>query len=338
VLTAEGADWRRHRKVTSPPFTERNLSIVFRASIQQTTTMRSVWRRKNGQSRNWMSVRSFSKAIKALVMNVFGVAALGIRPEEASDILWCLAGLTQSIPLVHLADRFLPKWLVGIGSEVLRERLEMRETLWRQFQSLIENAELCTTTTVAKGSLLESFLKQRIMSCTKEERFTDAEIAANLWIFNVGGYETTSNAMEFLVLALALHPQKQAWLRTELRKSLLPDDPARWKYEPTMSAFTAAICVVYEALRLFPTQPTILRWTEDQYLTIAGHIVPPNTAVQLSCTGLHRNPKYWGRDADEFVPDRWNGRNDNEDGEDAAKRRFPTVRSPPVKGAFLPWG
>jgi cytochrome P450 len=176
------------------------------------------------------------------------------------------------------------------------------------------------------------------MSGTKEERFTDAEITANLWIFNVGGYETTSNAMEFLVLALALHPQKQAWLRTELRKSLLPDDPARWEYEPTMAAFTAAICVVYEALRLFPTQPTILRWTEDQYLTVAGHIVPPNTAVQFSCTALHRKPKYWGREADEFVPDRWNGRNDNEDGEDAAKRRFPTVRSPPVKGAFLPWG
>jgi hypothetical protein len=109
--------------------------------------MLSVWRRKNGQSRNWMSVRSFSKDIKALVMNVFGVAALGIRPEEASDIL-----LTQNIPLVHLADRFLPKWLVGIGPEVLRERLEMRETLRRQFQSLIENAELCTTTAAAKGA------------------------------------------------------------------------------------------------------------------------------------------------------------------------------------------
>jgi cytochrome P450 len=337
VLTAQGAVWRRHRKVTSPPFTERNLSLVFQTSVAQARDMLSMWRRQNGAPKDWISVHTFLKDMKTVATNVFAVAALGIHPEAAPkvggkyNILECVSGLTQNIRLMAVIGA-LPAWFLRIGPEIFRERLEMRETLRRQFQSLLEHEELWTS----KGSLLESFLKQRQMAATEEERFSDGEIMANLWIFNVAGHDTTSNTMDFLVLALAVHPEKQAWLRKELQAAL-PEDPEMWDYEPTMRAFTAAICVVFETLRMFPSQPNILRWTGELAPTIAGHTLPPKTAVLLSCTALHRNPKYWGESADEFIPERWDGRRDNDDGPDSTRRRFPTVRSPPAKGAFMPW-
>jgi cytochrome P450 len=98
-------------------------------------------------------------------------------------------------------------------------------------------------------------------------------------------------------------------------------------------------------MRLFPVQPVILRWIADKTQSIrdpdtgAAHILPPGTVVNVNCVALHRNPKYWGPDANEFRPQRWDGRvGQDDDGPDAAKRRYATVRSPKHPGAFVPFG
>jgi len=49
VVTLEGAEWRRHRKITSPPFTERNNHLVWSESLFQAQTMLTSWMGRDGE-------------------------------------------------------------------------------------------------------------------------------------------------------------------------------------------------------------------------------------------------------------------------------------------------
>jgi hypothetical protein len=43
VVSLEGQEWRRHRKITSPPFTEKNNHLVWSESLFQAQTMLTSW-------------------------------------------------------------------------------------------------------------------------------------------------------------------------------------------------------------------------------------------------------------------------------------------------------
>ena len=43
VITVEGQDWRRHRKITSPPFSEANNVVVWKETLSQTEAMINGW-------------------------------------------------------------------------------------------------------------------------------------------------------------------------------------------------------------------------------------------------------------------------------------------------------
>jgi hypothetical protein len=43
VTSAEGETWQRHRKITTPPFSERNSSLVWSESVRQAREMLQVW-------------------------------------------------------------------------------------------------------------------------------------------------------------------------------------------------------------------------------------------------------------------------------------------------------
>lgn len=50
VVSTEGSIWRHHRKISSPPFTEKNNLLVFRESISQAQSMITSWLGTTGQA------------------------------------------------------------------------------------------------------------------------------------------------------------------------------------------------------------------------------------------------------------------------------------------------
>ena len=55
---------------------------------------------------------------------------------------------------------------------------------------------------------------------TPHALLTDAEIVANAWVFLLGGFETTANALTYCAYALATHPHIQDKLYDELVQHL----------------------------------------------------------------------------------------------------------------------
>lgn len=63
-----------------------------------------------------------------------------------------------------------------------------------------------------------------------------------------------------------------------------------------------AVC--NEVLRLYPTIPLSSR-TAVRDTTVGGHFIPKHTQIFIAPWSVNRNPKLWGPDAEDFVPERW---------------------------------
>lgn len=62
---------------------------------------------------------------------------------------------------------------------------------------------------------------------------------------------------------------------------------------------------VYETMRLYPPVPQIIRQVVKDGATLLGEPVPKSLDILIEPLSVHRNPEYWGADAEEFKPERF---------------------------------
>lgn len=121
--------------------------------------------------------------------------------------------------------------------------------------------------------------------------------------FVFAGHETTSTALNWLLVRLAQHRDVQAALHEELS--------AAFAVGTTPSAdavaqlpYLRAACL--EALRFDPPVMALLRsCRSDDVLPTSGVFVPAGASIMLNIFGAHRNRRVWGADADAFRPERF---------------------------------
>jgi cytochrome P450 len=67
-----------------------------------------------------------------------------------------------------------------------------------------------------------------------------------------------------------------------------------------------ALAIMYETLRLYPIVPQVPKYAPED-TTLGPYFIPKNSFVNFHIQALHYNPKYWGKDVNEFNPDRFLG-------------------------------
>ena len=90
LVSSEGQAWRQHRKITSPPFTEKNNHIVWNESLRQARNMLKGWEIASmGQSPTIMTVAKDATRLSLHVISKagFGVSILwpGVEELQPSD-------------------------------------------------------------------------------------------------------------------------------------------------------------------------------------------------------------------------------------------------------------
>lgn len=133
-----------------------------------------------------------------------------------------------------------------------------------------------------------------------------------------------------------MHPNVQDEMQREIEEICGRHSPG-FKDIPNM---IYTLCVVYEAMRLFPVVGTLLHRTESNQLLLGKHFIPKNTCIGPDMVALGRNEMYWGAKPNEFNPSRF----DNRHLSDSSK--LPTgwitlmdgrIKTP-MKGAFFAFG
>lgn len=90
MLSSEGDNWRRHRKVVAPAFSEKSNALVWKESLKQATGMLKFWSKLEGNSPGYMKVRDTAPDTALMALHVISGAGFGVRQawddEDEKDL------------------------------------------------------------------------------------------------------------------------------------------------------------------------------------------------------------------------------------------------------------
>ena len=135
-------------------------------------------------------------------------------------------------------------------------------------------------------------------------KLSDEEIVAQSITFLLAGYETSSNTLSFLLYHLALNPDVQDKLRTEIKEAVESNAKRKSLYELAQN-MEYLDCVIKESQRLCPAVPQVNRECCEDY-DLNGIHIPAGTEILIPIYVLHHDPDAW-QDPEKFDPERFRG-------------------------------
>lgn len=236
ITSVTGPDWQRHRRITAPPFNERNCRLVWDESLTQSGQLAKYWSARSD------GISPIVRDIASMALNVLATSALGRSwrfcgteegegAEEDPEAVLCrnsLAYLLKSIRFLVLT----PLWVYSMPPAVLPGKLSKYVSAHREFRRYMEKMVKEKKAEVATGEISDDTFLNTIVSKSEEFRklgkpstiegasvsggLYDEEIYGNLFTFNFAGHETTAGTLTYALHLLAVYQQMQDWVREEV--------------------------------------------------------------------------------------------------------------------------
>ncbi|KAI9376466.1 cytochrome P450 [Aspergillus egyptiacus] len=379
VVTCEDTEWAHHRRHVTNIFNEKNNDLVWKESIRLVNEMIESWKETStiSGSRDLL-VKSVKEDIYKFALNVFSGAGFGVQmpfhavakdsaevkgpygvfqdtktPPEGFDFTFrsVTAYMNAKIASVVFANIFLPKWVPRALLPFLKRDFAAHRDLGAYLKRIISIKE--TQDSATASNLIQGMVRDRNRSDTsssKESSLSDLEIISNTHVFTIAGHETTATTLRYALILLALHQEMQEWAYQGIKEAT-KDDPVEamnWDYSTVYPKLVTPLCVMLETMRLYPPVVTIPKWTGDLARTIHYQgkdiLLDKGVNLNLNLNGLHYSEEYWGDDAAEFKPQRWDAKNresflaknDDLQGLNAPGLEYSTVHKP-IRGAYMPF-
>ncbi|CAN1223779.1 Cytochrome P450 71AU50 [Linum grandiflorum] len=117
----------------------------------------------------------------------------------------------------------------------------------------------------------------------------------------VGGTDTSSTTIEWVMSELILNPESMKRVQHELTEVIKPDSVVE---ESDISNLPFLHAVVKETLRLHPVAPLLLPRSPTESCHVGGYTIPEGAKVFLNVWAMHRDPDYWTNPSS-FCPGRF---------------------------------
>lgn len=132
------------------------------------------------------------------------------------------------------------------------------------------------------------------------ERLSDENVGYQMVTFLIAGHETTSGLLSFTIHALLRHPEVMEKARAEVER-ILENRAPRFEDLPQLVYLDQ---ILKESLRLWPTAPAFAVYPYEEKTTLAGtYPIHRDQTLMILTPMLHRDPKIWGKNAEEFDPE-----------------------------------
>ncbi|HMA47019.1 MAG TPA: cytochrome P450, partial [Frankiaceae bacterium] len=272
LLTSEGEVHRRHRALLRPAFHTARIEAYAQVMVEAARAV--PWR--DGQ------VVDLPTEMADLTLGVVGRTLFGADLSgEADEVRDALTEFLETFERVMSPSAGL---LLRLPSR-LRRRIDGAQ---RRLERVVGRL-LADRRRRPGGDLLSLLLSSGL---------SEAEIRDEVLTFVLAGHGATANALAWAWWLLDRSPAAAGSLHAEV--DALPAAPSyddlRWL------AVTRA--VVAETLRLYPPAYAVgRRATRD--LELDGWRVPAGALLVVSQWVTHRDPRWWGEDAEQFRPGRW---------------------------------
>ncbi|XP_076471597.1 cytochrome P450 2F5-like [Babylonia areolata] len=135
---------------------------------------------------------------------------------------------------------------------------------------------------------------------SRGQEFDKELIQSIMDLFN-GGVAPTVSVLDFAVLYLLHHPHVQDKVRAEVVQAKAKGHAISWT---NLSHFPYTHAFLIETLRLASVTPSSLPHVATEDVVVEDYVIPKGVIVAASIYSLHRDPCFYGDDAEAFRPER----------------------------------
>lgn len=314
--------WKEVRRVISPTFSTRKMRKI-NCTINRCVDILVEVVGKHAENQSDID---FYGVFQGLTCQVIGECALNTtvdcQRQPQDEFLHSLRQFLKQAnnPIIDLAIYFpLVREILAVVCRVASPCGQFTQSIIDKVQSVIDHRRNHYRDGVAPTShndilqLLMEASENRLegenasadgRSRSSNQLLTDDEIIANAWVFLLGGFETTANALTYCAYLIATHPDVQEKLHQELMDHLGESSGDLETDYNKISQLTYLDQVFSEALRLFP--PVVLFVTREasEDTQLGQFHIPAGTNVQIPIWQIHHDPNLWP-DPYRFDPDRF---------------------------------
>ena len=310
LVTLEGEDWMRHRRIIQPSFSSSFLKKTLNDAVpSKASLLVEYWRKSMGRE---IDVASHMSAITLDIIGdvAFSHAFHGMEEiakwsqDESSDKLAELQDPFMSTMVDAIKPNLITFVLSGLGLSFLNNTLNPRARKATRLvdaavSQVVENAK--THGPENTKSLLQLLLNAEDPETTKTRKLSHKELIDETKTFLLAGHETTATWCYWALYALSKHPDIQDKVFSDIEKFCTKgSDTITLEMVDEMEYFHAFLM---EVLRLCPPAGMIVR-TNVRPEVMGGYSIPEGTRFVIPIHLLHRHPHYWD-EPEIFKPERW---------------------------------
>ncbi|KAJ4720279.1 Cytochrome P450 [Melia azedarach] len=300
ILRSNGHLWAQQRKIVAPEFFMEKVKGMVGLMVESTLPLLRKWQDCLEAEGGVEADIRVDEDLRGISADVISRACFGSSYHKGREIFSKLRSLQKAISN--------QSFLFGVTSFTFLSTKKQNEitSLEREIETLIwdtvkESAYTQTSATSEKKDLMQLILEAAVNDQNLGKDSFVRFIVDNCKNIYFAGNESTAVAASWTLMLLALHPEWQARIRSELVQvcglDSLPDSDS-------LPRLKTVSMVIQESLRLYPPAAFVSREALED--TQIGNIkIPKGVCLWTLIPTLHRDPEIWGEDANEFKPERF---------------------------------
>ncbi|KAF9531581.1 cytochrome-450 hydroxylase [Crepidotus variabilis] len=339
MLAAEGLVHKRQRRVCTPAFSIQNLRALVPLVFEKGQQLKQRWSHLAQDQSVTLDVCHW---ISRATFDVIGVAGFeydfNAIQDESNELFLAYkemfeVAISQGNSVRNIIRIYAPFLDLIIPDETYRTIQRCQGVIRRVAGRLIQEKKAKILQGHLDGvpysgrDLLSLLLKSNsAVDLPADQRISDEDILHNVNTFMFAGSDTSSLSLTWALFLLAQNPAIQSRLRTELL-GIAPLSSVASLTEEEIQSLHAVISdlpfldnVVRESIRLVPPVHSSIRVaTQDDEIPTSypvynrdGTVSTRNSVsiskgsfVHVAVEGFSLDKEFWGQDAWEFQPDRW---------------------------------
>ena len=293
LLTSEGSEWEKHRRMLNPIFGKVGLDILLNKINETCETFLHrliIENEKNPELEIDWTRKMFDFSLEVAMTSFFGS---NLNQEK----------LNQMAHDTHQCMRFVSKRMTNPFNLPLIFPLPSHQKFKHSLANIkseVENIYHNKFQKIETGQVISKDLMDLLINAQDEDKYrlTKSQVFDQIMSFLIAGHETTALSLSWLFYLLAKNEHYQKLLIVEFESQ---------NYEFNTSSdiikYPFLNAVIDETLRLYPAGWIIARnCLKDE--TVGEWIVKKNQVIAVCPFVAHRDPRWWDRPLD-FYPERF---------------------------------
>ncbi|KAJ4707104.1 putative Cytochrome P450 [Melia azedarach] len=302
LLMANGNDWYHQRHIVAPAFMGDRLKSYAGHMVECTKKMLQSLDNAVESGQTEFEIGEYMTRLTADIISRTEFDSSYEKGKQIFQLLTVLQHLCAqaSRHLCFPGSRFFPS---KYNREIKSLKMEVERLLMEIIQSRKDCVEIGRSSSY--GNDLLGMLLNEMQNNKRGNGFS-----LNLQLimdecktFFFAGHETTALLLTWTVMLLASNPSWQEKIREEVKQVCNGETPS----VDHLPKLTQLNMVINESLRLYPPATVLPRMAFED-IKLGDLFIPKGLSIWIPMLAIHHSEELWGKDANEFKPDRFASR------------------------------